>query len=71
MIRDGARDLLTDGRRKYYSPADVAAYLGISRSYVYRLIDSGDLEACRFGRAVRIARDEILRYEQQCKSLNQ
>jgi hypothetical protein len=27
--------LLSDGRRKYYTPAEVAAYLGLSRSTVY------------------------------------
>jgi excisionase family DNA binding protein len=64
-------DVLTDKRRKYFTPADVAIYLGISRSYVYRLIDSGDLEACRFGRAVRVSRAEIARFEEQSKYLNQ
>ncbi len=71
MIRDEARDLLSDGRHKYFSPADVAAYLGISRSYVYRLIERDELEANRFGRAVRISREEILRFEEQSRILNQ
>lgn len=66
MIHD-ARDLLSDRRRKYYSPADVAEYLGVSRSFVYQLIERGDLEANRFGKTVRVPKDEILRYERDTR----
>lgn len=58
-------DLLSDRRRKYFSPADVAAYLGISRSYVYQLIDRRKIEAHRFGKSVRVSREEVLRYERE------
>lgn len=62
------QDLLSDGRRKYYSVKEVADYLGLSRSYLYRLIEEGEVEACSFGRAKRIARAEILRLERDSKN---
>jgi excisionase family DNA binding protein len=58
------KDLLSDGRRKYFSPQEVADYLGISRRTAYDLISRGDLRTGKFGRSVRVPRDEILRYEQ-------
>ena len=57
------QNLLSDKRRKYYTVRDVAAYLDVSGSYVYKLIDNKTLRAHKFGRAVRISRDEVLRYE--------
>jgi excisionase family DNA binding protein len=60
-------DLLSDGRRKYFPPKDVAEYLGISRSKVYALVNEGRIEAHRFGNTIRVSRDEILRYEKQSK----
>lgn len=59
----GGADLLSDGRRKYFSVKEVADYLGISRSYAYQLIEQGKMEGCRFGTTLRVSRDEILRLE--------
>ena len=59
------RHLLSDGRRKYFSPQEVADYLDASRSYVYKLIDQGELEALQHGRFKRIARTEILAFEER------
>lgn len=68
MIHE-AKDLLSDGRRKYYSPADVAEYLGVSRSYVYKLIDERELDAHKFGKALRVSRDEILDFENRSRKV--
>lgn len=40
---------------------------GVSRSTVYRLVERGELEFVRIGRAVRIRRDEA---EAWCSSLS-
>ncbi len=69
MLRDTSRgegkvkDLLSDGRRKYFSPQEVAHYLGISRRTVYDILSRGEMLAGKFGRSVRVSREEILRYE--------
>ncbi len=60
-------DLLTDGRRKYYSVSEVKDYLGLSRSKVYQLVESGEIGASKFGGSLRISRDEVLRYEERAK----
>lgn len=54
---------LEDERRKYLTPQEVADYLGISRRTAYELIYRGDIAAKKFGRSVRVAKDELLRYE--------
>ncbi len=58
------RHLLSDGRRRYFSPLEVADYFGISRHTLYDMIDRGEIRAGKVGRSVRISRDEIARYEQ-------
>ncbi len=60
-------DLLTDGRRKYYSVSEVKDYLGLSRSKVYQLVESGEIGASKFGGSLRISRDEVLRYEERAR----
>ena len=60
-----AAHLLSDKRRRYFGASDVAVYLGVSRSYVYKLIDERRLKAHKFGRALRISRDEIERFERE------
>ncbi len=68
MIREtpsdpAERHLLSDGRRRYFSPKEVADYFNVSRRTLYDIISRGDLKAGKVGRSVRISRDEILRYE--------
>src|ERR1700716_1232266 len=47
--------------RSYYSIAEVAALLGVSRVSVWRWISSGRLPASRLGhRTVRVKRDDLL-----------
>ncbi len=45
-----------------YKPKEVAVLLNISISMVYKLIEIGDLNAVRIGRAVRIRFTEIDKY---------
>lgn len=59
------KDVLSDGRRKYFSPQDVADYLGVSRRTAYDLISRGDVAAIKVGRSVRVSREEILRFERE------
>jgi excisionase family DNA binding protein len=42
---------------------EVAAYLDISKSSVFRLIKTGDIPHKRFGHLVRILRSDILAFE--------
>lgn len=47
----------------WLSVKEVAARWRISAMSVYRLIDSGDLKACKFGRSVRINLADVEQYE--------
>ncbi|MBD0734089.1 helix-turn-helix domain-containing protein [Streptomyces sp. CBMA29] len=38
----------------FYTPVEVAQMLRVSRMTVYRLIDTGELEAVRVGRLLRV-----------------
>lgn len=60
---EDVKHLLSDGRRRYFSPQEVAEYFGISRRTLYDIIYKGDIRAGKVGRSVRISRDEIARYE--------
>lgn len=42
--------------------AEVAAYLDISKSTVFRLIKQGEIPARRFGNSIRIRREDVLNY---------
>ncbi len=42
---------------------EVAVYLDISKSSVFRLIKTGEIPARRFGNSVRILRSDILAFE--------
>ena len=42
--------------------AEAAHLLSISRSKVYQMVDSGQLESRRIGRAVRILRSSLVRF---------
>lgn len=43
--------------------SEVAAYLDISKSSVFRLINRGEIPSRRFGNSVRILRSDILKFE--------
>jgi excisionase family DNA binding protein len=46
----------------YYSPLEVATILGISRSQVYKLCNSDDLDDVKIGKARRITVASVERY---------
>ena len=46
--------------RRYLSPSDIAASLGISRRAVYRMLQ--DLPRVRLGRSIRVAEDDLMAY---------
>ncbi len=45
--------------REYFTPAEVAARLKVTRQAVYKWIEQGKLEAVRIEKAVRIPRDSL------------
>ncbi len=47
------------GTAAYLTPADVATLLATTPSTVHRAIARGDLPAVRYGRLVRIRRDDL------------
>jgi excisionase family DNA binding protein len=44
---------------RFYTVAEVAAVMRVSKMSVYRLIHSGDLEAVRFGRSFRVPESAV------------
>lgn len=44
---------------RYFTPAEVAIRLGVTRETVYSLISRGHLDAHRFGRSRRITEKQI------------
>ena len=56
---------MEDGRRKYLTPQEVGDYLGISRRTAYDLIHRGDIRGHKFGRSVRVSKDDLLRFERE------
>lgn len=45
-----------------FNPRDTAKILSISRSQVYVLLRTGELESVRIGRSRRISQDQMIRY---------
>ena len=56
---------MDDKRRKYFGVREVAEYLSIPRSKACDLIRRGDIQGHRFGKAVRVSKHELLRYERE------
>jgi excisionase family DNA binding protein len=47
------------GSVEWLSTADAARMLGITPRTLYRFINQGDLPAYRFGRVIRVKRDDV------------
>lgn len=45
-----------------FNPKDAAKILAISRSQIYVLLKSGDLESVQIGRSRRISQDQMIRF---------
>jgi excisionase family DNA binding protein len=43
----------------YLNYPEAARYRGLSRTYLWRLVESGEIRASRLGRAVRINRKDL------------
>jgi excisionase family DNA binding protein len=59
----GPADLVADG---FASIEEASEFLTLSRAYVYRLMDAGDLPYAKFGRARRIPRRALREYAEKC-----
>jgi excisionase family DNA binding protein len=59
----------TPPTQRLLTPADVAAMLSVSRSFVYTLIHRGALAAIYVGRLPRIAEADLQAYIASCRSL--
>ena len=47
---------------RFYTVAEVASVMRVSKMSVYRLIHSGELEAVRFGRSFRVPESAVKAY---------
>ncbi len=47
--------------RQLFRPVEVAQMSGLSRAFIYRLIEKGALKSVRIGSAVRISAAEVTR----------
>ncbi len=45
-----------------FNPKDAAKILSISRSQIYVLLKSGELESVQIGRSRRISQDQMIRF---------
>jgi excisionase family DNA binding protein len=56
-----------DGNRLLYSVPEAARLLGVGRTYMFRLIASGEVESIKLGKLRRIPRGALGRYiDRQC-----
>jgi excisionase family DNA binding protein len=46
--------------RLAYSPDEVAQLLGVSRPFVYKMMNSGDLPSLKLGRSRKIRHDDVI-----------
>ncbi|HOD98190.1 MAG TPA: helix-turn-helix domain-containing protein [Syntrophales bacterium] len=49
--------------KRYYRVDEVANYFSVSDRTIYRLIDTGDLKAIRLRDCIRVASEELKRFE--------
>ena len=52
---------------RWLSTAESARRLGITPRTLYRFIDEGQLPAYRFGRVIRLQRDEVDDFIERCR----
>jgi excisionase family DNA binding protein len=54
-----------DGSRLLYSVAEAACLLGVGRTYMFRLLATGEVESIKVGKLRKIPRDALGRYIDQ------
>ena len=52
---------------KYLTAKEIIARTGLSRAYVYEILNSGRIETLRFGRSIRVTPEAFNNYLEQCK----
>ncbi len=52
---------------EWMSTAEAAKHLGITPRTLYRFIDEGQLPAYRFGRVIRLKRNEVDTFVESCR----
>ena len=52
---------------EWMSTSDAARYLGVQVRTLYRFIDEGHLPAYRFGRVIRLKREDVDDFVQLCR----
>lgn len=52
---------------EWMSTSEVAELLGVQSRTLYRFIDEGRLPAYRFGRVIRVMRDDVRTFLQSCR----
>lgn len=60
MMATVTNSLRIEGR-ELFRPTEVAQLSSLSRAFIYRLVENGQLESVRIGSAVRIPRREVER----------
>jgi excisionase family DNA binding protein len=54
-----------EGSRLLYSVAEAASQLGVGRTYMFRLIATGEIESIKVGKLRKIPRDALNSYVDQ------
>lgn len=50
---------MSEGRDEWLSTAEAARRLGVTVRDIYQLIDAGELTGYRFGRVIRLRREDV------------
>lgn len=61
-IRDGAEVAILKGNETV-TPSQAAQYIGLSRTFLYKMLDRGEIASHRVGRDRRIAVSDLLAFE--------
>lgn len=68
--RAGGEIALIDGSEALtFTPSQVAARLGVSRTHLYKLLDRGEIPSHRVGRDRRILLEDLAHYEEKRQSV--
>lgn len=54
--------------QKYLTAKEIIERTGLSRAYVYEILNSDKIETLRFGRAIRVSEDAFKAFLERCKN---